>query len=110
MVLIIFSGCAGLLLVLGVVLVAGKGAMLIAGYNQMSKTERAQINTQALTRSTGLMLLVEAVITEAVGLAAQFNVIWAALILTAAIPAVAITWIIRLRHSPHLRVNPLPNS
>ncbi|MDR3053679.1 MAG: DUF3784 domain-containing protein [Coriobacteriales bacterium] len=49
---------AALLIVLGIALLFGKGAWLIAGYNTASKEEKARIDTEKLCRSMGVLLLV----------------------------------------------------
>ena len=46
-----------LFLVLGLVLISGRGAMLIAGYNTMSKEKRAKWDEKALGRFVGWLLI-----------------------------------------------------
>ncbi len=46
-----------LFLILSLVLLSGRGAWLIAGYNTMSPEEKARYDEKALCRSTGWMLL-----------------------------------------------------
>ena len=48
--------CA-LLLVIALVLFSGRGAMLIAGYNTMSKEKRAKWDEKALARFVGWLLI-----------------------------------------------------
>jgi len=50
-------GVCVLLLVLGLVLLSGRGAMMIAGYNTMSKARRAKIDEKALGRFVGWLLI-----------------------------------------------------
>jgi len=45
------------MIIMAVFLLNGKGAFLIAGYNTMSKTERAKYNEKALCRFTGWLLI-----------------------------------------------------
>ncbi len=56
--LFVFIGIDLLLLVLSIVLLCGRGSMLIAGYNTASAEEKRQYNTKKLCRSMGLTLLV----------------------------------------------------
>ena len=49
---------AALLLVLGIVILAGKGDMLIAGYNTASKEEREKYNIKKLRLLLGLLLII----------------------------------------------------
>lgn len=44
--------------ILGAVLFSGKGAFLIAGYNTMSETEKAQFDEKKLCRAVGTLLFV----------------------------------------------------
>lgn len=46
-----------LFLIMGLVLLSGRGAWLIAGYNTMSPEEKARYDEKALCRSMGWMLL-----------------------------------------------------
>ena len=48
--------CA-LLLVIALVLLSGRGAMLIAGYNTMSKEKRGKYDEKALARFVGWLLI-----------------------------------------------------
>lgn len=47
-----------ILAILGAVLFSGRGAFLIAGYNTMSKEERAQFDEKKLCRAVGMFLFV----------------------------------------------------
>lgn len=55
----------GLLIVLSVILLTGKGAFLVAGYNTASKEQKAQYDEKKLSRAAGVML---SVVTVATGL------------------------------------------
>lgn len=59
-----------LLVILGVVFLCGKGAFLIAGYNTMSKEEKAQWDEKALCKALGVFMLVCAALCAAAGLSA----------------------------------------
>lgn len=54
---LIMGGVLVLVVVLGIVLLSGRGASLIAGYNTMSKKEKARWNERALTKAAGIYLL-----------------------------------------------------
>ena len=54
---IVNGGIIALFAVLGVVLLRGKGAFLIAGYNTMSDTERSAIDEKRLCRFMGRLML-----------------------------------------------------
>lgn len=45
-----------LLLILGIALLQGKGAWLIAGYNTLSDEEKAKYDEKALCKATGKMM------------------------------------------------------
>jgi hypothetical protein len=47
----------GLFIIVGIFLLFGKGAWLIAGYNTAPKEEKAQINKKKLCRSMGVFML-----------------------------------------------------
>ena len=51
---------AALLLVMGIIIIIGKGDNLIAGYNTASKEERAKYNIKRLRGLTGGLLIVMA--------------------------------------------------
>ncbi len=46
-----------LFVILGIILLAGRGARLIAGYNTMSKEERERYDERALCRFMGRLML-----------------------------------------------------
>lgn len=48
---------ASLLLVMGIVILTGKGDMLIAGYNTASKEEKAKVNIKRLRLLVGGLLI-----------------------------------------------------
>ena len=54
---------AALLLVMGIIILIGKGDNLIAGYNTASKEERAKYNIKRLRGLTGGLLIVMAPMT-----------------------------------------------
>ena len=68
---IINTGTILLLAVLGLVLRAGKGAFLIAGYNTASKEEKEKTDEKKLCKAVGTLLLILAIcwILPTVGIA-----------------------------------------
>ena len=65
-----------ILLVLGCVLLSGRGAWLIAGYNTMSPEEKAKYNEKALCRAMGWMMLALAGAWGLVTAAMLLNLTW----------------------------------
>lgn len=49
-------------LILSILLLSGKGAWLIAGYNTLSKDEKKRVDEKRLCREVGILLLVLAVV------------------------------------------------
>ncbi|WP_088187167.1 DUF3784 domain-containing protein [Desulfosporosinus sp. FKA] len=68
MLIVIFPG--GLFFILSIILLSGKGSMLISGYNTASKEEKEKYDKEKLSRAAGVMLLL---ITIAYILMAYFN-------------------------------------
>ncbi|MDR2687568.1 MAG: DUF3784 domain-containing protein [Oscillospiraceae bacterium] len=54
---IAIGGVCALLLALALVLLSGRGAMMIAGYNTMRKEERGKLDEKALGRFVGWLLI-----------------------------------------------------
>ena len=66
-----------LFVILGVVLLCGKGGFLIAGYNTMSAQEKAQWDEKSLCKAVGiLMLIIAACVTLTVLSAMHHNYIF----------------------------------
>ena len=53
----------GLLFILSIVLLSGKGSWLIAGYNTSSKGQQEKYDKKKLSRSAGVMLLIVTIAT-----------------------------------------------
>lgn len=49
---------AGLMFVLSIILLSGRGSWLIAGYNTMSKEQQNKYDSKKLTRATGIMSII----------------------------------------------------
>ncbi|MHB8127318.1 MAG: DUF3784 domain-containing protein [Desulfitobacteriaceae bacterium] len=52
---------AGLMIVLSIILLSGRGSWLIAGYNTMSKEQQNKYDKKKLTMATGIMLLITSI-------------------------------------------------
>ena len=65
-----------LLLVLGTVLRAGKGAFLISGYNMLSQKEKEKYDERALCRFVGNLLYVIALLLFFAVLGAIYKINW----------------------------------
>lgn len=66
------------LIVLSVVLLMGKGAWLIAGYNTLSKEEKARYDRVALCKFFGKYLLSIALLMPAIPVGGIFKINWPA--------------------------------
>jgi len=73
--------CAVLLLVLGLFLKKGKGLMLLAGYNTMSKEERDLIDKRELSKAAGNLMFRAALTLALLGLTIYFKLSWGTIIL-----------------------------
>lgn len=59
---------AGLLFVLSIILLSGRGSWLIAGYNTMSKEQQNKYDRKKLTRATGMLLIITSIAILSLGL------------------------------------------
>jgi hypothetical protein len=75
-ILIIFAIVIIPLLVMAAVLLSGRGAFLIAGYNTMSAREKATYNEKALCRSMGKFMLVVTLATVLIPIALLIDQLW----------------------------------
>jgi len=62
--------------IMGGVLLQGKGAMLIAGYNTMSEKEKANYDTKALCQATGTLIIVVGIALLLMQLGNQLRIGW----------------------------------
>ena len=87
---------AALLLVMGIIIIIGKGDNLIAGYNTASKEERAQYNVKRLRGLIGGLAIVLApmifLLHEQVTTAGTFSFIALVLIACIVVVILANTW------------------
>jgi len=73
---IICGAVAALMLVMALFLLNGKGAFMIAGYNTMSKGEKAKYDEKALCRFAGWLLIMCSVCIMLIPLGAHFGFAW----------------------------------
>lgn len=69
------------LFILGLFIKKGKGLMLIAGYNTLSKEERDKVNKEKLSRTVGNLLIRMAIEILLLGVAINYRLKWAIVIL-----------------------------
>ena len=73
---IITGGVCVLLLILALVLLSGRGAMMIAGYNTMPKGKRAKYDEKALGRLVGWLLIAIVPCLLLVNVGVHFGLNW----------------------------------
>lgn len=73
---IIFGAIMLLLIAMSIVLLCGKGAWLIAGYNTLSKNEKEQYDSAALCKFIGKYLLIISLLMPAIPIGAIFKIDW----------------------------------
>lgn len=78
---------AGLMFVLSIILLSGRGSWLIAGYNTMSKEQQNKYDSKKLTRATGIM----SIITSIALLALAFSLLNATVFLIIILISVTVT-------------------
>ena len=84
--------------IIAIVLLCGRGANLIAGFNTAKPEERARWDQKALCRGVGALLLVMLACLEVVFLGAvrgPLPLMWAGLGVFAAVTALGVLWINR---------------
>ena len=64
------------LIALSIVLMAGKGAWLVAGYNTLSKEEKAQYDSAALCKFIGKYLLSVGLLMPVIPIGGIFKINW----------------------------------
>lgn len=74
---VLIAVCGALLLcIIGVVLLSGRGANMIAGYNTMSKEKKDKINETALCKAVGSFVLTMGIFAGIVIVFALFSMTW----------------------------------
>jgi len=74
--LIIISMIGFIFIMLGVLFLLGKGAFLIAGYNMMSKEEKASYDEKKLTQFIGTITLPIGLTTPLVAIGGIYRITW----------------------------------
>ena len=74
--LIITCALGLVMVVLAVILLRGKGANLIAGYNTMSEREKKKYDAESLSRFMGKILLPIGILTPCVALGGIYEIRW----------------------------------
>jgi hypothetical protein len=88
------GGIALLLLIMGVFLLMGKGAFLIAGFNMMPPAEKARYNVRKLTFSVGILLILTAVLMMVMTVAIHFDLMWLVIVTVALMTVVPIVFVV----------------
>jgi len=65
---VVIGAVTGLIIVLAIVLLTGRGSFLIAGFNTMSKDRKAKYDAQALSKFIGKILLPIGILLPFVGI------------------------------------------
>ena len=79
---LIISSIIGLVLIIfAIILLAGKGGSLIAGYNTMSEIEKAQYDEPALSKFIGKILLPIGILCPGMAFASIFEIQWLVVLL-----------------------------
>lgn len=77
------TGALGLIITaLALLLLSGRGAFLIAGFNTLPKSEQAKFDSQALSRFMGRLLLPIGLLMPAVALGGILSLSWIGLVYT----------------------------
>ena len=72
--MIIFGITALIFLIMGISLICGKGTWMIAGYNTMSKEEKANCDIKKVSRALGIFLLIIGVLMGIMTFVIQYAV------------------------------------
>ena len=107
---IIMGAIAIPFIVMGIFLINGKGAFLIAGYNTLSDSDKATYDTKALCRAVGWLLISMAVLGLIFPLASVFESAW--LFWVAIIPFMALPFgfAIYANTGNRFKINIVPNT
>ena len=69
------------IIIFSIILLAGKGGSLIAGYNTMPEIEKAKYDEAALSKFMGKILLPVGILCPAITLASIFDIKWLVVLL-----------------------------
>ena len=95
---LIFWICAVLSIILGLFIQKGKGLMLIAGYNTMSREEREKVDRKALSKTVGNLIIRMAFGLALIGITVYFKISWATIVLIIGIIIDSGVTTVRLSH------------
>ncbi|MCL2665644.1 MAG: DUF3784 domain-containing protein [Defluviitaleaceae bacterium] len=96
---LIFGGIILLMLAMSVVLLTGRGAFLISGYNTMGRSQKALYDEKALCRFTGRLLLVISLLLCFIPLGIALEAMWMLACAVALILAVTVAAVIYFNSS-----------
>lgn len=82
---------AGLMFVLSIILLSGRGSWLIAGYNTMSKEQQNKYDRKKLTRATGMLSIITSIATLALGFSLINAIIFLIVVFVSAIITIIYT-------------------
>lgn len=98
------------MLIIAILLINGKGADLIAGYNTMSKEEKATYNEKELCRATGWFLILICLSVLTIPLGDFFNAVWMTYFGIALVLVMTLVFIIYINTSKRIRSKEHSNS
>lgn len=101
--ILICSGVALLCVIIGLVLLSGHGAMMIAGYNTATKEKREKINEKALCKAVGIFVIAIGVIIGLIIPAAYWSIAWLVYALMALIIISSILLLIYINKSKRFK-------
>lgn len=105
--MIIMYILAGLMFILSIMLLSGRGSWLIAGYNTMSKQEQNKYDRKKLTRATGMMLIITSIAMLALGFSLINAIVFLIVIFVSVIITIIYTNIYCLKPDPDREVTDL---
>ena len=73
---LIHAVVGGLMLIISIILLTGRGSFLISGYNIMPKSKKEKYDSKALSKFMGKMLLLIAVLVVLAGVERFHRVLW----------------------------------
>ncbi len=88
---IIITGLIGLIvIVFAVILLSGRGANLLAGFNTLSDDEKKEYDEKALSKFVGKIFLPIGIMFPCIALGAIFKIVWLPIILAVLVVALII--------------------
>ncbi|MDR1439778.1 MAG: DUF3784 domain-containing protein [Clostridiales bacterium] len=77
-------------LILAVIMLSGKGANLVSGFNTMPKAEKDKYDQKALSRFMGAIMLIIAMLTTPLGYFAERGANWYAIVFIGGVVALVV--------------------